>query len=416
MRETKTGGSARGAHYLVRSMVLGGAVVTRLTADGEKEYTYVPAGGLVEARQVEQGGAGQPAVSFTHLDPTGTSEPDAAYDPLGNRVVPQNPPTTQSPPFTAAPMYGPAWFGSGSSFSNANNYATGCLLDGRPTDCNRLMNTLQNRGAQSNGRQVSAPAGPTPGGGTWVPILGQACVGPGEPGGYCENYIAGYDWQGMMGENGFANEPDFGTRPNDVGRLTQESCDQTIARIFGSTGSVATTKNEPPNVRNGGRDYSHHLNQLGTAHMYGDEIASTRDAPLFAPPGGTPTAISGEYPEKDTNRFGSGRSYGVQGYSNHFHFNYARGIPHLGVNYAIGIRFFHVGGTIGGNAGGQTLRPTPGNLNSAGSSQLGLIAGLGGEGGPAWLNDKRLYNHTHIQFYVGKELTDPRKIFCAFPK
>ncbi len=45
-REAKTGGSAPGTEYLVRSSVLGGEVVTRLTAAGEKEYTYVPAGGL----------------------------------------------------------------------------------------------------------------------------------------------------------------------------------------------------------------------------------------------------------------------------------------------------------------------------------------------------------------------------------
>lgn len=157
VREAKTGGSAPGTHYLVRSTVLGGEVVTRLTGAGAKEDTYVPAGGLIQARQTVQSSNGQPAVVWTHLDPTGTSEPGASYDPLGNRIVPQNPPQPQSPPMPASGMYGPGWGGAGSSFSNANNYATGCRMDGAPATCSSVMSAIN--GEQYQRLVITTPQG-----------------------------------------------------------------------------------------------------------------------------------------------------------------------------------------------------------------------------------------------------------------
>ena len=77
--------------------MLGGEVLTRLTAAGERAYTYVPAGGLVQARQGVQSWDGQPAVEWAHRDPPGLSEPGAAYDPLGNHVGVTNPAAGQPP-------------------------------------------------------------------------------------------------------------------------------------------------------------------------------------------------------------------------------------------------------------------------------------------------------------------------------
>jgi YD repeat-containing protein len=140
VRESKTGGSAPGTSYLVRSTVFDGEVITRLTAAGAKQYTYVPAGRLTEARQSIDPFNNQPVVGFTHKDPTGTSLPGAAIDPLGNHVTVQNPqPGQQQPPMG---MYGPSYFGASSSFGNANNYSTGCRLDGAPASCSSVQQAI----------------------------------------------------------------------------------------------------------------------------------------------------------------------------------------------------------------------------------------------------------------------------------
>lgn len=128
--------------YLVRSSALGGAVVTRLSATGAKEITYVPTGGLVEARQrayPNTSGQIDRWTEWTHRDPTGTTEPGATYDPLGHYVkhIPPEPsqPTQQPPQW---PTYGPsAWYSA-----KPNDLSTGCILDGRPADCNSVMREL----------------------------------------------------------------------------------------------------------------------------------------------------------------------------------------------------------------------------------------------------------------------------------
>jgi hypothetical protein len=123
--------------------VLGGEVVTRLTASGSKAFTYVAAGGLVEARQTVDSYDGQARMEWTHRDPLGVTEyPLAAYDPLGNYVRHEPPAGPPQPP--PSWMYYPAYSGAWSGFGNAANYATGCVMDGQPTSCDRVMRALEN--------------------------------------------------------------------------------------------------------------------------------------------------------------------------------------------------------------------------------------------------------------------------------
>lgn len=147
VHESKTGGAA--TFYVVRSTVLGGEVVTRLDASGGKQYTYVPAGGLVHARQTVDQSSGSPAMEWAHRDPAGVTEKGtaglAAYDPLGNYApLPPGPPQSGQWPQPGG-YYGPIWGGAGSLFSNVNNFSTGCLLDGRPADCNRVTQLRNNK-------------------------------------------------------------------------------------------------------------------------------------------------------------------------------------------------------------------------------------------------------------------------------
>jgi YD repeat-containing protein len=121
--------------YLIRSAVLG-SVLTKLDATGNKNTTYVPTNGLVMVLQ-QKDYQGHPTVSFVQRDALGLQENGQAYDPFGNLIQNVQPPFTGPPPYV--PFYGATWGGaSWSNFVNANNFATGCELDGRPTDCNKL--------------------------------------------------------------------------------------------------------------------------------------------------------------------------------------------------------------------------------------------------------------------------------------
>jgi YD repeat-containing protein len=177
-------GSTAGTDYEVRSSVLGGEVVTRLNQQGGKGYTYVPAGGLVRARQVGSNYYGQPAIEWSHPDPVGVTESGpggpAAYDPLGN-FAPLPPPPPQSGAWPQpSGSYGPIWGGAGSLFSNVNDFSTGCLLDGRPADCNRVAHELEDglAGVDPNTPWYT----PRAGGVTYIPVTRTRTIGEVTPG------------------------------------------------------------------------------------------------------------------------------------------------------------------------------------------------------------------------------------------
>jgi YD repeat-containing protein len=128
--------------YIVRSTVLGGEVLTRLDASGNKLTTNVPAQGLLFASQRSSGAPG-PFVMLTQRNPLGISETSrAVYDPLGN-YVPYTAHGDPRPPvgsYTSASMRGLS-----TSQANPDSLAVGCIMDGMPTSCNRVANAV-NRG------------------------------------------------------------------------------------------------------------------------------------------------------------------------------------------------------------------------------------------------------------------------------
>lgn len=167
--------------YLIHSTVLGGAVLTKLTATGGKSITYVPAKGLVAPIQTENGSYYQ-YIGWIHRDALGVQEGSSgAYDPLGNLIYNEQPPTGGGP--ATGGIYGPGYGGAGwSTFSNANNSSSGCMMDGRPASCDAVLRSLNNGSATADPNmtrpwtQSLAPFGPSsPSGSTnggtpvWVP-------------------------------------------------------------------------------------------------------------------------------------------------------------------------------------------------------------------------------------------------------
>ena len=109
--------------YTLRSTALGGEVLTTLSSTGDKVTTYVPAMGLLFARQVKNTGPGGDFVSWTQRDAAGVSETNKGiYDPLGN-YIPFKQPTDPRPP---AGSYNSGSMASVSgNMSDAYNYGLG---------------------------------------------------------------------------------------------------------------------------------------------------------------------------------------------------------------------------------------------------------------------------------------------------
>jgi len=89
--------SATTSDYLIRSSVLGGAVLTKLDAAGNKDTTYVPANGLVAPLQ-QKDYSGNPTMAWMHRDALRVQEDSKAYDPLGNLIYNVQPPTSGPAP------------------------------------------------------------------------------------------------------------------------------------------------------------------------------------------------------------------------------------------------------------------------------------------------------------------------------
>jgi hypothetical protein len=127
--------------YIVRSTVLGGEPLTRLDQSGNKKITHVPAEGLLFATQ-RSDTTGE-SVLLTQRNPLGITETfQAVYDPLGN-YIPFQKASDPRPPvgsFTSGSMAGLS-----SSQADPNGYAVGCIMDGLPTSCTKVMNAI-NRG------------------------------------------------------------------------------------------------------------------------------------------------------------------------------------------------------------------------------------------------------------------------------
>ena len=139
--------------YIVRSSVLGGEVLTRLDQSGNKKITHVPAEGLLFATQRASGGPGA-YVQLTYRNPLGITETTKAiYDPLGNYTPFQ----ASGDPRPPAGSYSSASMGGlSSSQANTGSYAVGCVMDGIPTNCKKVMEQID-RG-QAKKLEVLGPA------------------------------------------------------------------------------------------------------------------------------------------------------------------------------------------------------------------------------------------------------------------
>lgn len=122
--------------YIVRSTVLG-EVLTRLDQSGNKKITHVPAEGLLFATQGTVGGS---YVVETYRNPLGTTETGkGVYDPLGNYIPFQryNDPRPPSGSYNSSSM---SSLSTGQA--NPDSYGVGCLMDGMPTNCSRVMQAI----------------------------------------------------------------------------------------------------------------------------------------------------------------------------------------------------------------------------------------------------------------------------------
>jgi YD repeat-containing protein len=133
--------------YVIQSSVLG-TVLTKLKLNGGKDITYVPANGLVFPMQMQDQPYSSPPswMSWVSRDPLGIQEDKngylSAYDPFGTLVANVQPPSGGPPPYM--PVYGATYGGvSWNSFINANNFSGGCIIDGRPADCNKLKQSYE---------------------------------------------------------------------------------------------------------------------------------------------------------------------------------------------------------------------------------------------------------------------------------
>jgi YD repeat-containing protein len=139
--------------YIVRSTVLGD-VLTRLDQAGNKKITHVPAEGLLFATQRTDGPG--PFVLFTQRNPLGISETTkAVYDPLGNYIPFQ----ASGDPRPPAGSFSSASLGAlSSSQANPFSYAVGCMIDGVPTTCNKVVHAINN--SQGKTLQIDARQNP----------------------------------------------------------------------------------------------------------------------------------------------------------------------------------------------------------------------------------------------------------------
>lgn len=138
---TQNGSSAPAiSSYSVRSTVLGGDILTKLDQNGNKSITNVPAEGLLFATQSMVGGA---SVTWTQRDPLGITETEKGiYDPLGNYIPFQqhDDPRPPAGSYNSSSMSGIAASVSANPFGSN----TGCLMDGIPTDCARVLRAINN--------------------------------------------------------------------------------------------------------------------------------------------------------------------------------------------------------------------------------------------------------------------------------
>jgi hypothetical protein len=116
-----------------------------LDGSGNKLTTHVPAEGLLFATQ-RSSVLFSPFVLLTHRNPLGITETnEAVYDPLGNYIPFQ---AYQDPRPPAGSYNSGSMASLSASQANPDSYGVGCIIDGVPTTCSRVMNAINRDQAQ----------------------------------------------------------------------------------------------------------------------------------------------------------------------------------------------------------------------------------------------------------------------------
>jgi hypothetical protein len=137
--------SQAGNSYNVRSSVMGGKIVTVLTASGDKKQTLVSVDGLLTVLQQPASGGVPAAMQWLHDDPHGLTEvtntsgqQKAVYDPLGNYIPVQPWPGLGGPPSYLNGVSPNGGQGSNFGFTGTSTNVN-CTIDGVPVNCNRVL-------------------------------------------------------------------------------------------------------------------------------------------------------------------------------------------------------------------------------------------------------------------------------------
>ena len=125
---------------MINSTVLK-AALTKLDASGNKDLTYAPSNGLTVLIQGKDQN-GNPTFGGNATDATGLQKGGLAVDPFGARVRNVQPPDSTQQMANmhvfGPPDYGATW----STFTDANNFSSGCTLDGVRTRCTSILQAL----------------------------------------------------------------------------------------------------------------------------------------------------------------------------------------------------------------------------------------------------------------------------------
>ena len=144
LKDTVVNNSFTSSNYLINSSVLGKLLV-KLDASGGKDTTYVPVNDYVAPLE-QKDFQGNPTIGWVTRDASGLQENDRAADPFGNLINNVQPPVVGAPP--NIPFYGPGYMNpSNAAFTNANNYAMSCVLDGITAPCTEVMNAVNHGNA-----------------------------------------------------------------------------------------------------------------------------------------------------------------------------------------------------------------------------------------------------------------------------
>jgi YD repeat-containing protein len=151
------------SNYLINSTVLK-AVLTKMDANGDKDLTYVPANGMARPTQGKDL-SGNPTFGVIPVDASGLQEGGRAVDPFGARVMNVQPPDSTEE-MANTHVFGPPYSGtSWSQFTNANNFTTGCSVDGVRSTCRSALEAI------SHGMADGVIQGPGAGGAAGVLAL-----------------------------------------------------------------------------------------------------------------------------------------------------------------------------------------------------------------------------------------------------